>query len=128
MTLLFQAAADWLSDQLKVAGATRVITIRNESLEPSIEFEVDATPGDSQWEEDGREAVTRIASRDFLVDVRDMIFDDKRTMPQRGWIIIDSLEGSTYEVFAPDGEAPWDWCDTSHRRIRIHTQALDRNQ
>ncbi len=128
MSSLFSRGADWLSAALKVSGATRTITVKNKIAGATITITVQATPGTSDWEESGIESVTRVASQDFMVDVADMVSGGNRTLPQRGWIVVDSLDGATYEVFAPDGQAPWNWCDMSQRRVRIHTQALDRAQ
>ena len=125
---LFGRAADWLTSQLAAAGACRSIELHNPHRDPAVLLTIDATPGETGWDEEGIDAaVTRIEARDWIVAADALVVDGEPVRPDRGWIITDSLDDAQHEVFAP-GETCWSYCDTSKRRIRIHTRSLTADQ
>ncbi|TWU17992.1 hypothetical protein [Allorhodopirellula heiligendammensis] len=126
---LFTAAADFLTEQLAAAGATRLVTLTDRESYPDVSIELQAAPGQSTWDEVASDGtVSQIAARDWLVDVTQLITDEGLQLPKRGWIITDSIDDVRYECVAAAGDAPWIWSDTGRRRIRIHTQSLDDDQ
>ena len=125
MADLFADAADWLGKQLAAAGATRQITI-HDPHDAGLTVVVEATPGESSFDEETTDGVVlRTVTRDWIVQTDQLDDQLGSVRPNRGWIITDSLDGSTWLVFTP-GESPWRYCDTGRRRIRIHTQGRER--
>jgi len=123
---MFASASTWFGATLK-QHAARAVTITNRLVSPTLSITLPATAGVTQFDEvenDG--VVVTMRSRDWLVAASDLVnLAAERVLPARGWIVTDSLDGSRYEIYAPTGQRPWRYSDTSHQRIRIHSRDLD---
>lgn len=123
---MFASGASWLDQQMRSYGS-RSVTLSERATSPALAITLDATIGSTPFEEEERDGVIlSIKSRDFLVPVSQLIDEDGiPVLPLRGWIITDTLTSTRYEVYAPAGAQPYRYCDTAHRRMRIHTRHID---
>lgn len=65
-------------------------------------------------------------SRDYLIDVADMLAAGIEGEPKRGDQIRERQGARTYvyEVLAPGGDTPWRYSDMYRRTFRIHTKHI----
>lgn len=83
---------------------------------------VTATIGETVFESDTEFGILRIESRDYLI-TKSRLDDAGFGEPQRGDRITETQgdETVTYEVLDRQGAMPFRYCDTSRRRVRVHT-------
>jgi hypothetical protein len=64
--------------------------------------------------------------RDFLIAAANLKFGVTATLPQRGDLIRETKNGTTYifEVMAPGKEPPWRWSDPFRKMLRIHAKQV----
>jgi hypothetical protein len=121
---LLQTGAAWLSGQLKSHAAQVVVYQRGESS-----IEVRASLGRSEGEqEEGNGLITRFESRDYLIDVADLLLDDVLSEPLAGDRIIEGPleEGKVYQVAPIPGRPVWEYADAYRNKFRIHTKFVGR--
>lgn len=117
---LLQTGAAWLSGQLKSHAAQLVTYQRGAS---SIEVRANLGRSEGEQEESGR-LITRFESRDYLIDVADLLLDDLASEPQEGDRIIEGPleDGKVYQVAPIPGRTCWEYADAYRNKFRVHTK------
>jgi len=67
---------------------------------------------------------TWFRTRDYIVEVCDLVLNEVPVLPQRGDVITETVGNKlmTFKVGRPDGgDQHYQFSDTGRRRIRIHT-------
>ena len=120
MTDVLQTGSDWLAEKLKTHAGRTVIYRRGLDS-----VAVTATIGRTEFEIDDEFGVLRkLESRDFLIQVSDLVLNSTAVLPERGDEIDETQDGVTYtyEVMAP-GKAPhFRYSDPYRKTLRIHTK------
>lgn len=120
-----KTGAQWLARTQRKHCASDVTYQRNDSA-----IAVRATRGRSEWEvTDEIGVLTRAESRDFLIDVADLVIDGEPAEPAVGDRVLDSVvpddDSGVYEVAAPaSGLPPWKWADEHRITYRIHAKYI----
>lgn len=123
MADLLSTGAAWLS-KVRKDHASRTVTYKRGADEVELEATKGASPHSSK---DQYGFAYRVKSVDWLLTAADLILDGSETTPQRGDIIEEVIDGTTftYEVM-PFGEDPeWRWSDVpAHTTMRVHTKEI----
>jgi hypothetical protein len=123
MTNLLQSGQEWLANQLKVHASSEVTYQRGVN-----QVQVQAVIGRTLLKlEDGYGGVhMEWTDRDFLIAPTELILAGLPILPERGDIIRETENGTTYlyEVMAPGNEPPWRWSDPHRQLFRIHTKQI----
>jgi hypothetical protein len=123
MTNLLQSGQEWLANQLKVHASSEVTYQRGLN-----QVQVQAVIGRTLLKlEDGYGGVhMEWTDRDFLITPSELILAGLPILPERGDIIRETENGTTYlyEVMAPGNEPPWRWSDPHRQLFRIHTKQI----
>jgi hypothetical protein len=123
MTNLLRSGQEWLANQLKVHASSEVTYQRGVN-----QVQVQAMIGRTLLKlEDGYGGVhMEWTDRDFLIATADLILAGSPVLPERGDIIRETENGTTYlyEVMAPGNEPPWRWSDPHRQLFRIHTKQI----
>lgn len=126
MTNFLDAGSQWIAEQL-AEHASNPIVITDRETNPTVTIRINATPGQTDWEENTSDGMVHaVATADFTVradKLRDLFGGPQKL--RRGWIVKDHL-GQTYAIYSPSGMRFWKYCDASNTEIRIHTKAIDR--
>jgi hypothetical protein len=86
---------------------------------------VRASLGRSEGEqEESNGLITRFESRDYLIDVADLLLDDLASEPQVGDRIIEGPVGRRQGLPGrPDPRPPcWEYADAYRNKFRVHTK------
>jgi hypothetical protein len=120
---LLQSGQEWLANQLKVHASSEVTYQRGLN-----QVQVQAVIGRTLLKlEDGYGGVhMEWTDRDFLIAPTELILAGLPILPERGDIIRETENGTTYlyEVMAPGNEPPWRWSDPHRQLFRIHTKQI----
>jgi hypothetical protein len=123
MTNLLQSGQTWLANQLKIHASSEVTYQRGAN-----QVQLQAIVGRTLLKlEDGYGGVhMEWTDRDFLIATSDLILAGSPILPERGDIIREAENGTTYlyEVMAPGNEPPWRWSDPHRQLFRIHTKQI----
>ncbi len=90
---------------------------------------ISATPAMTVFRYVDRNRISqRKQSRDYIINVTDLIFNEVAVRPEEGDIIIEDTERErfTYEVGAWNGEPLWLYSGAYRQGFRIHTKLIDR--
>lgn len=90
---------------------------------------ISATPAMTVFRYTDRNRISqRKQSRDYIINVSDLIFDEIFSLPQEGDLIIEDTERERfeYEVGAWNGEPLWLYSGAYRQAFRIHTKLIDR--
>lgn len=121
---VLQDGLTWLRDQLKANASQEVIYRRG-----AEEVTLKAVVGRTLLKLDDGYGGIRMqwTDRDFLIAAEDLVLAGKKTLPQRGDQIEQTINGikHIFEVLAPGNEPEWKWCDPHETMIRIHTTKLN---
>ena len=115
---MLSKGAEWLERQRHA-----YLTVDVEYQRDAVRLPLRATIGKTVFEvTDDYDRLVRIESRDFLIRVNDLIFDDQVVTPGPGDLI---HEGNfVYEVMSPPGEPEWRYSDVNRQTIRVHTKQV----
>lgn len=122
MPNLLDNASAWLDRQFRTHASSTVTYRRG-----GAGVEIVATIGRSVHQDnrgDGGPAL-RVVSRDYLVDVAELVLGDTLIEPKAGDRIRETqADGrvAVYEVATMPGEPAWRFSDSFRRRFRIHTK------
>ena len=119
MANLLSGAIGHLAKALKTnAGAT--VTYKRGGATVSVQ----ATKGQTQFEQDDQGAMLRWESVDWLIDTADLILSGAVTTPQRGDVIAETIGAATvtYEVLGDGNEPCFRYSDPHRKKLRIHTK------
>lgn len=123
MADMLRAGQEWLANQLKAHASSTVVYVRGAN-----QASVSATIGRTLLKlEDGYGGVhMQWTDRDFLIAPTELILAGLPILPERGDIIRETKNGTTYlyEVMAPGSEPPWRWSDPHRQLLRIHTKQI----
>ncbi len=92
-----------------------------------VSVPLDARIGDTQFETDAEFGpAIETESRDYLIEVADLILDDAVTLPVSGDQIRETVDSTTfvYEVSAFGNEPCFRYSDDFHQLLRIHTKLV----
>lgn len=121
---LLQDGAAWLGKTLATSASSdgnRSFRIRFGTTWVPIK----ATLGKSDFDViDASGQLTRVVTRDYLVQADELVAGGTKFTPAVGMIIEETYKGETWlhEVVAPDGEHCYRPSDHHRTRIRIHTE------
>ena len=123
MADMLRAGQEWLANQLKAHASSTVVYVRGAN-----QASVSATIGRTLLKlKDGYGGVhMQWTDRDFLIAPTELILAGLPILPERGDIIRETMNGTTYlyEVMAPGSEPPWRWSDPHRQLLRIHTKQI----
>ena len=110
--------SDSLADMLKADEGESVVYRRGANT-VTIQA-VHPQKSDDIVDESG--VVVTVRSRDFILFSADLVLNGLVEKPKRG----DTIEwdGGVYEVLPVDGSTLWEWWDSHHKQIIIHTQEV----
>lgn len=90
-----------------------------------VSIHVTAIVGQTDTESADHDGVTvRSATRDYLIDAADLVFEGAPTEPRRGDQITQA--GRTFEAQPIGGQPAARWSGRDHQRWRIHTREITR--
>ena len=95
----------------------------------ALEIEICATPAMTVFRyTDAHRISIRKESRDYIINVSDLIFGAVMVIPEPTDIIIEEtlLERFTYEVGAWNGEPSWKYSGAYRQGFRVHTKLIDK--
>lgn len=122
---LLSTGAAWLSGVLKSHAAQLVTYQRGEAS-----IEVRASFGRTQGEQEDTSSgmVSSFESRDYLIDVADLLIDDVLSEPRPGDRIIEGPldDGVVFQVATIPGGTCWQYADAYRNKFRIHTKYVGR--
>ena len=122
MADILQRGSEWLEAQRHQHATRNVLYVRG-----AQSVTVLATIGKTVFEVDsGHGLLERIESRDYLLLTEDLVLAGSRVLPQRGDLVRETEDGTTYvyEVMAPGNEPDWRYSDPYRKTLRIHTKAV----
>jgi len=126
MPNVLQQGEAWLSGQMKTHAGTAIAYRRDGSTDASITARVGQTAFKYT---DSSGATIRTITRDFIIDVDDLVLDGTRAEPRVGDEIIeddtDGLVRRTYMVTSVNSEPAWKWSGQHRTSVRIHTLETD---
>jgi len=123
MVNLFKKGEQHLHKQLNIHGTVDLIYVRD-GTESDV---ILGTPGKTPFVYFDRHGISqRIESRDYIINVADLIVNSVNIKPKEGDLIFEDVDGTrfTYRVSSP-GKEP-DWRYSGHYRVafRIHTKLI----
>jgi len=62
--------------------------------------------------------------RDYIIRAVDLVLNSVVTLPLKGDLISDSVDGETYKVLAPGDEPVWQPHDNHGVSLRVHTKLV----
>lgn len=84
-----------------------------------------AVPSAGQQNANEGDVVVEYRSRDFIIDVCDLVVNEVPITPKAGDTITEEVgtKVHTYQVGRPEGgnDQPWRFCDTGRTTIRVHS-------
>jgi hypothetical protein len=120
---LLETGLAWLGDQLKQHASRSVTYVRG-----TDSVVVQATPGKTEFEQADAHGLKTISeTRDYLIQVADLVVAGVQILPERGDQIRDTY-GETVHVFeaTPVGsEPPFRFADPYRTVLRIHVREID---
>ncbi|MBN2445643.1 MAG: hypothetical protein JXO22_02885 [Phycisphaerae bacterium] len=82
-----------------------------------------ATLGRTTFEQpDEYGCIHRTESRDYVINVADLVLRGGQTLPRSGDRITEPA--GVHEVMAFGDEPPWRYCDAHQKTLRIHTKKV----
>lgn len=116
MTDLLQGVMAWLEAQRRKHFSLPIIYRRGDASAA-----ITATVGKTVFKvSDDYGRFQYIESRDYLINVSDLVLDGNTVLPKAGDEIEES--GFVYEVMAPNHEPEWRYSDSYRQCLRIHTK------
>ena len=112
----------WISDSLadmQKADTSEPVVYRRGAYSVTIQA-VHPQRSDDVLTESG--VVVTVRSRDFKFFSDDLVLNGLVEKPERG----DTIEwgGGVYEALPVDGSTLWEWWDSHHKQIIVHTQEV----
>ena len=82
--------------------------------------------GPTGVQEDGEAVIERLRTRDYLVNVADLLLDGIAIKPEDGDRIIETINGTEteFEVGSQDASQPYTFSDFGRTQYRIHTKQV----
>ena len=125
MTNLIASGTTWLTSQLKSHASETVTLSRSGETDATLS----ATIGSSEFEtDDERGFLTKVESRDYIVDAADYDFGAGPVEPARGDQFRETVGSAVqvYEVLPFGAERQlFRYSDAARTRLRVHTKRLD---
>lgn len=118
MATLLETGVSFLGSQLRAAAG---VTVR--VVDGNNEVELVAVPGraDQPGEGPGLETIG-VASKDWLIDPADLIFDSELRTPRRGWKIHHN--DKKFEVVHRGNGECFRYSDASQQMMRVYSQEI----
>lgn len=123
---MLRTAATWLAGQLK-SHVSQTVTI-SRSVNDPVEVTASIGQTDHEIEDSISNVITRVRTRDFLIDAADYAPTGTASLPQQGDKIRETQGGVTYvhEVLQPGQGIPhFRYMDDHRTKLRIHTIQVD---
>jgi hypothetical protein len=118
---MMAAGAEMVRDKMKAHASTPAIYRRAD-----LRITVDATPGKTDMETaDAAGGIVSATVPDFLIDPAQVLIAGRPVEPEPGDTLTIIRAGKTcvYKVL-PRGETCFEWCDPSHKQMRVHTKLV----
>lgn len=123
MSNLLEQGASWLNDQRHKFMTSTIVYERGVDSVTLL-----ATIGRTEFEQsDEQGLISRIESRDFVMQRADLVLGGNPVLPKAGDIIKETVGTTTYvyEVMAPGGEPPFRYADPYRYSLRVHTKYIE---
>lgn len=126
MADLLRSAATWLAGQLKSHASQSVTITRGGNVSDPVSASIGQT--EHEIEDSISNVITRVRTRDFLIDAADYAPTGSASLPETGDKIRETQGGTTYvyEVLQPgEGIPHWRYMDDHRTKLRVHTTQVD---
>lgn len=119
MASLFAEGAALLRSTADAGHTSVEVTVSHEGF---VTETIKAVVGTTKRElQDSSGAIFEWESTDFVVAIADLVLNGRQVEPQRGMRITRADTQEVFEVQSPGNEQPWQWHDSAHLRMRVHT-------
>jgi len=122
-TNLFKKSELFVNERRSKYGVVDITYVRD-----VVEIPLCATPAKTIFVYVDRNMISqRKESRDYLVNVSDLVISNIAVKPVQGDLIFEDVDGVrfTYEVGAFNGEPDWRYSGTYRTAFRIHSKLID---
>ena len=124
MSDVLSTGAAWLSSQLKAKAGTSITYRRKNGGSVTVTATIGQTTHDTAGDFG---TILTWQSRDYLINVADLVVNGQTITPQRGDKIVETA-GSvehTYEVMGDNDLPAWRFSGPYRNKFRIHTKQIN---